>query len=60
MIRKCFKLLAFIAFGLALVACSKGEDTPITQQGGANPHETTPSITMPAGETQVVVPDRAA
>jgi len=59
MIRKCFKLLAFVVFGIALVACSKGEDTPITQQqgGGASPHEASPGIMMPAGEPQIVVPD---
>jgi hypothetical protein len=53
MARKYVALLALVALVFTLGACKKKEETPIM---GA-PHETTPTIMMPAGEPQIVVPD---
>jgi hypothetical protein len=53
MTRKYVALLALVALLFTLGACKKKDETPIT---GA-PHETAPTIMMPAGEPQVVVPD---
>jgi hypothetical protein len=58
MTKKYLKLLALIAIGVFLAACPKGEEeAPITPQQQQPSQQGAPSIMMPAGEPQVVVPD---